>query len=144
MGRKIWVRKAKEEWWRAAELTDVSWCATSSGHDVSGALHLRETEVADHDLWLVLGIKIQQILWLNTKKRGWITEFHPEQQIKYIKKKQTLKNHKMTFSPSLFIHTVLVYERLLDQHPPSNTQPAQLWHKNTTHVSKRGYYCTKS
>lgn len=83
---KIWVRKDKEERRRAAELTYVSWCATSSGHDVSGALHLRETEVADHDLGLVLGIKIQQILWLNAKKRGRRTEFHPEQQIEYIKR----------------------------------------------------------
>lgn len=54
----------------SAELTYVSRRATSSGHDVSGALHLRETEVADHDLRLILGIKVQQILRLDAKKRG--------------------------------------------------------------------------
>lgn len=52
-----------------AEPTYVSRRATGGGHDVSGALHLREAKVADHDLRLVLGIKIQQILWLNTNKQ---------------------------------------------------------------------------
>lgn len=67
-GRRRFGRKRRKR--SVEELTYVSWGATGSGHDVSGALHLGEAEVADHDLRLVLGVKIQQILWLNAKKKG--------------------------------------------------------------------------
>lgn len=51
------------------EPTNISRCAAGSGHDITAALHLGETEIADHDLWLVLGVEVQQVLWLERKKK---------------------------------------------------------------------------
>ena len=45
-------------------LTHISRCATGCGHDITAPLHLGKTKVADHDLGFILGVEIQQVLWL--------------------------------------------------------------------------------
>ena len=53
-----------------ASLTHVSRRAARGRHDVPTALHLGQTKVTDHDLRLVLGVKIQQVLWLGREDGG--------------------------------------------------------------------------
>lgn len=54
----------------ASLLTHVSRRAARGRHDIPAALHLGQTKVTDHDLRLVLGVKIQQVLWLEREDGG--------------------------------------------------------------------------
>lgn len=50
-------------------LTHVSWSPTGGGHHVPCSLHLRQAKVTDHDLGVVVGAEVEQVLRLITKQR---------------------------------------------------------------------------
>lgn len=54
--------------------TDISRRAAGGGHDITAPLHLGQAEVTDHDLGLVLGVEVQQVLRLvRQEKKGEMT-----------------------------------------------------------------------
>lgn len=50
-------------------LTHVSWSPAGGGHHVACPLHLRQAKVADHDLGLIVGTEVEEILRLKITEK---------------------------------------------------------------------------